>query len=154
MPVEDLYTKPGHMIRRCQQIAVAIFLEETAGFDVTPVQFAALFAVRESPGLEQVALARLIALDRSTIGTVVGRLEEKGLLTRRAAKEDRRVKLLYATEAGSALVADATAAVERAQARMLAPLEPAERKAFMRMLERIVDINNGHSRAPLGVAAD
>ena len=36
---------PGHYIRRLQQIAVALFLEETAEFGITPVQFAALQAV-------------------------------------------------------------------------------------------------------------
>ncbi|MFZ2296723.1 MAG: MarR family transcriptional regulator, partial [Aquabacterium sp.] len=35
---------PGFYIRRLQQIAVAIFLEETQDFGITPVQFAALTA--------------------------------------------------------------------------------------------------------------
>ncbi len=35
---------PGHQIRRAHQLAVAIFMDETAAFDVTPVQFAILNA--------------------------------------------------------------------------------------------------------------
>ena len=50
MPVDFLYAQPGHLIRRCQQIAVAVFAEEMGGYDITPVQFAALFTVREHPG--------------------------------------------------------------------------------------------------------
>jgi len=78
-----LYGAPGHLIRRCQQIAVAIFMEETREFDLTPVQYAALVVVRAQPGVDQTRLVNLIALDRSTIGNVVTRLEAKKLIVRR-----------------------------------------------------------------------
>ncbi|NDF44842.1 MAG: MarR family transcriptional regulator, partial [Betaproteobacteria bacterium] len=42
LPLTDL---PGHYIRRLQQIAVGVFMEETQDFGVTPVQFAALNAL-------------------------------------------------------------------------------------------------------------
>ena len=61
-----LYAMPGHLIRRCQQIAVALFVEETERFDLTPVQYAALVSVRENPGIDQVGLVGRIALDRSS----------------------------------------------------------------------------------------
>ena len=147
--LERLYSAPGHLIRRCQQIAVAIFVDEMREFDLTPVQYAALFVVRAQPGVDQTRLVNLIALDRSTIGSVVERLETKGLITRKAGTEDRRTKRLYPTEAGIALLAAVTDAVDRAQHRILAPLNAAERAAFMTMLTRLVDINNAHSRAPL-----
>jgi hypothetical protein len=53
----DFQHAPGHLIRRAHQVAVAIFMEETAGFDVTPVQFAILNALLEDPGEDQVTLA-------------------------------------------------------------------------------------------------
>jgi len=37
MSLKPLYAKPGHLIRRLQQMAVAIFMEETADFNITPV---------------------------------------------------------------------------------------------------------------------
>jgi hypothetical protein len=42
---------PGHLARRFQQIAVAVFLAEVeaAGFDLTPVQYAALAAIAAPP---------------------------------------------------------------------------------------------------------
>ena len=52
----EIYSRPGHLIRRLQQIAVAIFLEETAQFDITPVQYSALLAVRNHNGLDQTTL--------------------------------------------------------------------------------------------------
>ncbi|MFN7196992.1 MAG: MarR family winged helix-turn-helix transcriptional regulator, partial [Hylemonella sp.] len=88
---------PGHLIRRAQQLAVAIFLEETQGFDITPVQFAILSALLETPGVDQVTLAGRVAFDAATSGSVIGRLEAKGLLRRAADPDDRRRKLLWAT---------------------------------------------------------
>jgi DNA-binding MarR family transcriptional regulator len=77
-----IYDKPGHLIRRLQQIAVAIFMNETKAFDITPVQYAALLAIDLYPGVDQTALVNIIAFDRSTIGDVVERLIAKGLARR------------------------------------------------------------------------
>jgi MarR family transcriptional regulator, lower aerobic nicotinate degradation pathway regulator len=98
MSLKTLYAKPGHLIRRLQQIAVAIFMEETADFDITPVQYAALTAVREHPYVD--VLSALIAFDRSTLGNLVERLEAKGWLVRCEGQSDRRIKLLRITAAG------------------------------------------------------
>jgi hypothetical protein len=75
---------PGHLARRFQQIAVAVFLAEVdaAGYDLTPVQYVALAVVDANPGIDQVTLAGLIAYDRTTITGVVDRLVAKGLITR------------------------------------------------------------------------
>jgi DNA-binding MarR family transcriptional regulator len=144
-----LYRKPGHLIRRCQQIAVAIFMEEAASFDLTPVQYAALVAIRNQPGIDVTRLSSVIAFDRSTLGNVVERLEGKGWIARRTGTEDRRTKKLVVTSAGVALLDAVQHAVDRAQERMLAKLPAAERKRFVRLLELFVDINNAQSRAPL-----
>jgi DNA-binding MarR family transcriptional regulator len=153
MLLEDLYAMPGHLIRRSQQIAVALFMEETAAFGVTPVQYAALVAIREQPDVDATRLSLLIALDRSTIGSVLERLESKGLIQRRSVADDRRIKLLRVTKRGSALLTGIGTAVERAQERMLAPLAPAERRQFITMLTRLVHLNNRYSRVPLQAIA-
>jgi DNA-binding MarR family transcriptional regulator len=140
---------PGHLIRRLQQIALALFLDEAKAFDFTPVQYAALAAIGNQPGLDQTALCNAIALDRSTIGDVVGRLEKKGLIRRTSGAADRRTKSLHITAAGVRLLKDIAPAVESAQRLILDPLKPGERAAFMRMLKHLVHLNNAHSRAPL-----
>lgn len=149
MATFHLYAKPGHLIRRCQQIAVALFMEETRRFGITPVQYAALVAVQESPGIDQIGLVGRIAVDRSTAASVVERLEQKRWLRRLASREDRRKRLLSLTPAGEALLRKVESAVDRAQERILAPLSAEDRPRFMEMLERIVDLNNEESRAPV-----
>jgi DNA-binding MarR family transcriptional regulator len=147
LPV-DLHELPGHHIRRLQQIAVALFLQETEPHGLTPVQYAALQAVAVAPGLDQRTLARSIGLDTSTTGGVVDRLEARGLLQRNANPEDRRVRLLTLTAEGRVLLNQVTPAVLRAQQRILEPLPLAERADFMRMLHTLVLANNALSRAP------
>jgi DNA-binding MarR family transcriptional regulator len=147
--MDAVYTAPGYLFRRMQQIAVAIFMEECRSFDLTPVQYAALIAIHTHPGIDATRLSAVIAFDRSTLGNVIERLEAKKLIERKPSTEDKRVKLLYLTRAGAALLRDITPSVERAQARMLQPLRPADRKALMALLEQLVDLNNEASRVPL-----
>ena len=147
--MDAVYTKPGYLFRRMQQIAVAIFVEECRAFDLTPVQFAALVAIHTHAGIDATRLSAVIAFDRSTLGNVIERLETKGFIERKPSQEDRRVKLLYLTKSGAALLRDIVPAVDRAQARILEPLKPADRKTLMALLTQLVDLNNEASRVPL-----
>jgi MarR family transcriptional regulator, lower aerobic nicotinate degradation pathway regulator len=140
---------PGHLIRRLQQIASALFLEQARVFDFTPVQYAALVAIKKHPGLDQTTLCNEIALDRSTIGDVVSRLEKRGLINRTSGAADRRTKSLHITAAGGRLIRDIEPAVAATQRLILAPLKANERSAFMQMLKHLVHLNNERSRAPL-----
>jgi DNA-binding MarR family transcriptional regulator len=144
-----VYEKPGHLIRRLQQISLALFMEETKDFEITPVQYSALVAIEINPGLDQTALCNLIAIDRSTVGDVVTRLERKRLIRRTAGEEDRRTKALFITPAGKKMIAEIEPFVEATQTRILEPLTTGERAALMRMLKKLVHLNNEHSRAPL-----
>ncbi len=148
-PVRDLRSRPGHLIRRCQQIAVALFMHETQRFGVTPVQYAALVAVADAPGIDQIGLGGTIALDRSSAAAVVERLARKRWLRRQPGREDRRQRLLFLTLEGQALLRKIEPAVSRAQQRILAPLSSADRPRFMAMLERMVAVNNEWSRVPI-----
>lgn len=144
-----IYNKPGHLIRRLQQFAAAIFLEETAAFDITPVQYAILAGVRSHPGVDQVSLARLIGFDRTTIGGVIDRLEKKGLVERRLSPSDRRIRLLYPTLGGVDLLSAVYPVTERAQRRMLQPLSDEEAIQFKALMARIVAHHNADTRAPI-----
>jgi MarR family transcriptional regulator, lower aerobic nicotinate degradation pathway regulator len=143
-----LQALPGHLIRRLQQIAVGLFLEETAEHELTPVQFAALSAVSAAPSIDQRTLARRIGFDTSTIGGVIDRLERRGLMQRQTSPTDRRVRLLCVTDSGEKLLRDVQPLMLRAQERILGPLTPADREHFMRLLQQLVDGNAGAARAP------
>jgi MarR family transcriptional regulator, lower aerobic nicotinate degradation pathway regulator len=147
--MDAVYAKPGYLFRRMQQIAVAVFIEECKAFGLTPVQYAALVAIHTHPGIDATRLSAVIAFDRSTLGSVIERLEAKDLVLRKPGSDDRRVKLLYLTKNGAALLGDIMASVDRAQARMLQPLKAADRKTLLALLTQLVDLNNEASRVPL-----
>ena len=136
--MDDVYLKPGHLIRRLQQMAVSVFAQECEGFDITPVQYAALVALRDNPGIDATRIAALVAIDRSTMGNVLERLESKGFIERRANPQDKRVKLLKLSRRGARLLADCEPFVRAAQERMVEPLDAAERLQFTQMMRRMI----------------
>ena len=130
---------------------MAVFLEETDAFGVTPVQFGALSAVLRNPGVDQRTLARMIGFDTSTIGSVIDRLEARGLMARNNSASDRRVRLLTVTEEGCELLKAAEPAVLAAQRRMLNPLPEDKRAQFMEMMACLIQENDDIARAPSGM---
>jgi DNA-binding MarR family transcriptional regulator len=134
----DFEHAPGHLIRRAHQLAVAIFMEETGAFDVTPVQFAILNALIDDPGEDQVTLAGKVAFDAATFGSVIARLEAKGWVRREPDEHDRRRKRLWITSAGEDAARAMKRAVAKVQARILGPLDAAERDQLVRLLGKLV----------------
>lgn len=145
--LDEVAAMPGHLLRRCQQIAVALFLQEVDG--LTPVQFAVLTALDNDEAIDQNRLAGLVALDRTTISLTVGKLAERGLVDKRPSPADRRARLVALTDAGRAALAGAIPAVRRVQEKLLAPLDEGERELFVALLGLVADAGNAASRAPL-----
>jgi DNA-binding MarR family transcriptional regulator len=143
----DFAQAPGHLIRRAQQIAVAEFTREAVSHDVTPVQFAFMSAMMDTPGVDQITLANRVAFDAATSGSVIGRLEAKGWVRREADDRDRRRKLLFVTPEGASALKRMNAAAERAQQNILAPLAPQDQEVFMRLLAQLVA---GHEQSGSG----
>lgn len=129
----DRMAMAGHLIRRLHQQSTQVFQAQmqAAGFDLTSVQFAALDAIAQQPGIDQAGLAATISFDRVTIGGVIDRLEAKGLVQRVVSAQDRRARQLHLTPAGERLLADSRPLVEALQADILAPLSGSERSAFL-----------------------
>lgn len=138
MFTQRLLQMPGHFIRRAQQVSSAYFAEELSESELTSVQVVALAAIADNPGIDATRLSEIIDFDRATIGGVVDRLERKGLIQRVVNKQDKRSKAMHATAAGKALLEVNMARVERVQDRLLAPLTPAERDVFLRLIRTIV----------------
>lgn len=139
---------PGHLLRRCHQISVAIFLEECRAFDLTPLQFSCLSALDQFGAMDQASLGGVTALDRTTIIVVLSKLEERHLLTRSPSDKDKRAKIVEITAAGRELVQAVMPSVEQTQERMLGPLTSRERNQLQGLLRKMAEANNLLSRAP------
>ena len=77
---QRVLTMPGHLLRRCQQIAVALFLDECAPLNLTPLQFVVLSALADHGARDQASLGGLTATDRTTVQVVLGNLRKLGLV--------------------------------------------------------------------------
>lgn len=147
----EIYEMPGHLIRRLNQVSVSLFMEETGkeGYDLTPVQYAALSAIQARPGLDQATLANHIAYDRVTIGGVTDRLEQKNLVRREVNPKDRRARELFLTGKGEETLKGIRPIVWRMQSMLLSGLDERERDIFVGLLRKAADATNDRSRAPL-----
>ena len=137
MPISiPLGDEPGHLIRRAQQIAVATF-HQVHGRHITPIQYAILRTLAQSPGIDQITLAQMIALDTSTAADIAARLETKGWVSR--AVLPRRQRSLSLTAEGQRVLEDLRSGVKTMQENLLASLEPQEQADFLRLLRKFVE---------------
>ncbi|MDQ2183799.1 MarR family transcriptional regulator [Alcaligenaceae bacterium A4P071] len=143
-----LLGRPGFLIRRLHQIHCSLFLEETATFNITPVQFSLMTALDRRGESDQISIAREVGLERTTVAEVLTRLEARGLITRRVSPEDGRVRLVKLARKGKLLVTKMVPAVQRAHDRTLEALAPDGRDALMLQLIRLVEANNDAGAVP------
>jgi DNA-binding MarR family transcriptional regulator len=143
-PTIALYEEPGHLIRRAQQIAVSKF-HDIQGRHVTPIQYAVLRTLHDTPGVDQVTLAQLIALDTSSTADIAARLEAKGWILREVLP--RRQRRLSLTPAGTAVLEELRPGADLMYNGMMSHLEPAEQQEFMRLLGKFVHLNDPQFQA-------
>ena len=148
-PLEELYQRPGFLIRRAQQIAVSLFLEETGELGITNTQYGILMVLKERPGIDQISLAKLLGLDRSTTGMVLGKLEKAGLIGRCIGTHDRRRRNLALSPAGEDMLERLAEPARRAQMQVLSPFTAEEQRTFLQLLEKFVGKFNGSTRVPI-----
>lgn len=135
----------GHLIRRLHQQSTQIFLAQmqASGFDLTPVQFAALDAIAQQSGIDQAGLAAIVGFDRATIGGVIDRLEQKGWVKRMVNAHDRRARQLSLTPDGVRQLAACRPVVEALQTDILAPLSVKERNEFLVLAYKALGVVQG-----------
>lgn len=147
--IAALYRRPGFLIRRAHQIAVSIFLEEAAELGITTTQYGALVVLSAVENIDQIGLAKLVGIDRSTAALVVSKLEAGGLLVRESDPNDRRRSVLVLTSEGRLTLERLAKPAERAQDRALSAFSKQEAKQFLELLGQFVATFNEETRAPI-----
>jgi len=138
MDKKTLQNLPGHQIRRLNQISTHLFSKhmQDSGYDITPVQYAALLAIKVMPNSDQVQIANYISYDKVTIGGVVERLQRKGLISRDVNERDKRARILNITNEGIHMISQVDAVIEQIQQDILKMLDEEEQQTFMRLLRK------------------
>ena len=74
-------------------------------WDLSPSAFNVLYVLDEEPeGLTQIELSRRLLMHRSNVTGLVDRMEERGLVTRREAPDDRRAYRVALSPRGASLL--------------------------------------------------
>ena len=126
----------GYQLRLAQRAIFADFADTVGESGISPGLFGILVVIGENPGLTQQALANAAHLDRSSVVTVLDKLEDRGLVERRAA--DRRSNGLFLAEQGAALLRELKRKVARHERRVVQSLSVAEREQLVSLLQRIL----------------
>lgn len=148
MTLNDLYQRPGFLLRRTHQISAAVFENACASVGLTPAQYGVLTVLAAEPGLDQTRLSRALAFDKVTVMRVLKGLEERGLVSRERSAISRRQMTVSLTPQGHELLAAAREPAERAYQRLLSPLTPAQRRQLIELLQTLTDGLADEARAP------
>ena len=133
--LQDMYRRPGFLLKRCHQVSMAIFLAECREFSITQSQYGCLRALILYPGIDQICLGRLVGLDRSTAGLVIKALSDRGLIERVVNDTDKR-RMRLKVSADGVIGRSATSPRWRLAHRSACSGLPRElRAAFLDMLE-------------------
>jgi MarR family transcriptional regulator, lower aerobic nicotinate degradation pathway regulator len=139
----------GVLIRRLHQVYLTIYARQCAEFDTTPVQSSIMQVLLQYPGIDQRVLATEIGVDRTTVSDVLRRLEGRGIVKRKAGRDDRRTKLVVLTPAGEAMLVRMQDAIDAAHIALVGSLPAADRDRFLGQLESLVQANNHLGRTAL-----
>jgi DNA-binding MarR family transcriptional regulator len=126
----------GFHLSLAQDASFRSFAQRAGQHDLKPGRFAAMMVIHNNPGINQTALGRAVARDKSTITPLLQGLERQGLVERRAPETDGRSFVLSLTPAGEAMVRQL---LERAREhdRKLDEIVGEGKEEFMRLLRRI-----------------
>ena len=133
-PIEDAWELMGRLFWQMRPRMVRVAGE----FGLSPPQLFALRALDPDNPVPMSALANALHCDNSNVTGLVDGLEAQGLVERRPAEHDRRVRMVVVTERG-AEVRDRLAEVMREVPPELAALSVAEQRALRDILRRALD---------------
>ena len=129
---------PVHLLHRAAQCAEVIFHAEIDLGGLTPRQFAVLMTVAQNEGLNQTGLVDRTGIDRQTVTEMVRRMQRKGLLERRRARNDARAYAVRLTDEGRRVLRTAEPLTKQVDDRILQALPSGKRRAeFIGALQTI-----------------
>jgi DNA-binding MarR family transcriptional regulator len=147
--LEQLYRRPGFLLRRAHQLSVGLFERHCASLKLTPPQFGILHMLAHASDLDQAALARALGFDKVTTLHIVRGLESRGLVTRNDCPEDKRRRTINLTAEGKAVLDSAQRSAALASKELLSPLLADERKQLLYLLEKLCGGLEDKARTPV-----
>jgi DNA-binding MarR family transcriptional regulator len=127
----------GFLISDVHRLLTAAVDKEVGALGLTRSQLRVVLHLMRDDGISQVALADDLQLGKVTVGGLLDRLQEKGLIERRPHPTDRRAKLVYLTLADPKIYDAIVAAGGLILEQVLAGINKAEEKTLIKLLLRV-----------------
>jgi len=127
----------GFLISDVHRLITAAVDKEVSALGLTRSQLRVVLHLMRSDGISQVELADDLQLGKVTVGGLLDRLEEKGLIERRPHPQDRRAKLVYLTLADQKIYDAIIDAGQFILERVFAGITRAEQKELIELLLRV-----------------
>ncbi|MCB0028096.1 MAG: winged helix-turn-helix transcriptional regulator [Anaerolineales bacterium] len=126
----------GYLIKRAQHALRLTIDNALAALGLPLPQYIALVHIQNEAGISNAELARRAFVTPQTMHRVVTGLAERGLLAIESHPQLERVKQIFVTATGQALLAASAEIMAAAEAAPLAAFSEAEQETFRAMLER------------------
>ena len=130
----DLSKNLGYRIRRAQLWVFKDVSRQLAPFDISIAQYSVLSIINTNPGINQLAIASVLSIERAGLGRLVERLERQGLVARTASSTNRRYYVLHLTTAGAALLERLRSLIAQHEKALAQKLGPRAYKQLLRTL--------------------
>jgi len=127
----------GFLISDVHRLITTAVDKEVSTLGLTRSQLRVVLHLMRSDGISQVQLADDLQLGKVTVGGLLDRLEEKGLVERRPHPRDRRSKLVYLTLADPKIYDAIIEAGQFILERVFAGITNAEQKELIELLLRV-----------------
>jgi DNA-binding MarR family transcriptional regulator len=128
----------AYLFKHAERLMSELHLEVLTPLDIHARDLGVMLAIDSIEPASQQQIAQRLGVDRTTMVALIDALEAKGFIARRPDTEDRRRNVVELTPAGQNILAQGIAASDKAEAELLAPLDPAERRQLRELLARIL----------------
>ncbi len=98
-----------------------------------------LAALESGPRQTQLALAQSLGVDKTTMTSLLDRMEARGFLTRCTDAHDRRARIPALTEAGRQVQVEMAAKRDQVESALLARFSPQEQHLLRELLARLAE---------------
>ena len=139
----NLAEKPGFLFRRLDTWATLLYQKHTGQSEITPRQFGVLLTLYQNGRMTQAEVSKAMFFDKSTLGEMVQRMVDRGLVRRRIPDSDRRTAELWLSDVGVRTLTRSIPQADAAQEELLTPLPPEYRALFLKCLRILADASMG-----------
>lgn len=147
----NLAEKPGFLFRRFDTRATLLYQKHTGQSQITPRQFGVLLTLFQRGRMTQSELSRAMFMDKSTLGEIVQRMVDRGLVQRLDSRTDRRTAELRLSEPGRDFLISTVGAADAAMDELIAPLPAEYRPLFLKCLRLLASADEERAEPHAGV---